>query len=300
MSMKIGKKILAGTLALMNTFTAASAEPVKVEKPTDSFISTKEDKKPNCESTLKELAKGAAITARVTAIAAVGALIGGAIGLARNVNDPELLEVSRRVFEWYLDPKVRKCVEKYKDTKLGKALKYLFDVWDKNRVANAYDFTRSLFYIRDCMKDSRCKFEWCELYNVLNEYDERTGHCTIKCLNPNGDLASSVSNTDNDRLSICIDSTSDFSGYKGDFIQLFSSASNFTYELKAIMLNVRFTNMFSLAYVKQEDGKWHGYPIYYNKLSEKMIVTINDLDIYEQVSCFGKNGRINLVYVKTC
>lgn len=41
MSMKIAKKILAGTLALMSTFTAVSAAPVEIEKPTDSSTAQK-------------------------------------------------------------------------------------------------------------------------------------------------------------------------------------------------------------------------------------------------------------------
>lgn len=45
MNMKIAKKILAGTLALMSTFTAVSAEPVKSEKVTAVSENVKTEEK---------------------------------------------------------------------------------------------------------------------------------------------------------------------------------------------------------------------------------------------------------------
>ena len=116
MSMKIAKKILAGTLALMSAFTAVSAEPVKSETSFSDSTSVS-NKNPEGESTKKKSAKGAAIAAG--GAAAVAAAVGGAIVLFREIfktheveNNGSLLETSRKILELYLIPGVREHVER--------------------------------------------------------------------------------------------------------------------------------------------------------------------------------------------
>ena len=312
MSMKIAKKILAGVLAGMNAFTSASAEPVKVEKPADSSISTKEDKKPNCESTWKKVAKGAAITAGVTATAVAAVAIGGVIALNRYISDSGLLEVLHKVFEWCLDPEVRECVERCKDTKLGKVLKYLFDVLegrvvcDENESFFRQNLKENMVYVCRYVKDFGCKSGCDELDNVLNRYDEKTGHCTIKCLTPYERLESYLSSNDNgiydkDKYSICINSMSGFSEFKSEykekFMRICPPVGNSVYELKAIMLDVKLFDFLVVTYVKQENGEWRKYSFDDNKTLE----TIDDDSIIPAtISWCRKIGKVNLLYVKKC
>ena len=305
MSMKIAKKILAGALAVVSAFTAASAEPVKIEKPTDSSISTKEDKKPNCESTLKELAKGAAITAGVTSIAAVGAVIGGAIDLIRNNKDVVLLEASRKVFEWYLDLDTRLYVVRistYKEhIKLAKVLLYLFYALLNCETIDKQSVEKNLLYVYFHMKIFGYKSGSQELDDVLNEYDKKTGHCTIKCLTPYDTLENYLSSPtfgDKDRYSICIDSIAGFSEFKSEykekFMQIRSSTSNSVYELKAIMLSDEKNCYFTTGYRRLLGETWEKCSFYGDK--EEFNGGFSDLVISKLVSC---GRKVNLVYVKT-
>ncbi len=307
MTMKITKKILAGSLAVVSAFTAASAEPVKVEKPTDSFISTKEDKKPNRESIWKKVAKGAAITAGVTATAVAAVAIGGVTALNRYISDSGLLEVSHKVVEWFLDPEVRECVERYKYTGLGKALKYLFDVLegrvvcDENKLFFLQNLGENMVYVCRYVKDFGCKSGCDELDNVLNRHDEKTGHCTIKCLTPYERLESYLPSNDKDKYSICINSMSGFSEFKSEykekFMQIRSLTSNSVYELKAIIFDVKLFDFLSGTCVKQKNGEWRKYLFGGNKT----LKTIDDDSIIpETISWCRKMGKVNLLYVKKC
>ena len=301
MSMKIAKKILAGTLALMNTFTAVSAEPVKVEKPTDSSISTKEDKKPNRESTKKKLAKGAAIAAG--GVAVVAAAAGGIFALIRNsvvepsansvIESSAILKVSRKVFEWYLDPKVREYVEKYKNIKLGRILANLFDVLDKKELIDAQNIKENLKCVERYIGNSGSEFECSELMRVLNEEDRKVGYRNFKYL--------TISNiwilpvyvmSGQDMHSFCVNNIDLSELDSAILIRMFSSDSKFSYDLKAIFMCDEENCYFTTAYVKYEDDTWHIHS--FDGIKEESF----DEDFITSMLA-NCHRKVNLFYVKS-
>lgn len=88
MNMKITKKILAGTLAVMNTFTAVGAIPANSEKLPAASANMKSEK-PKNQRTKKIIVAGT-VGAAVGAVA--GGLLGGFVDLIRafyNINKEE-------------------------------------------------------------------------------------------------------------------------------------------------------------------------------------------------------------------
>ena len=184
MSMKIVKKILAGALAGMNAFTAASAEPVKVEKPTDSFISTKEDKKPNRESIWKKIAKGTAITAGVTAtvvgvatILTVGKIIGvSELFSEMDKEDEEFCYTLDNIFCCYSVSNIREYIENHcENTELRQSLMYLFRVLDGEEKVNKRYIRERLEYVQkfsSYLLELISKFEKGSSYPTENDFGD--------------------------------------------------------------------------------------------------------------------------------
>ncbi len=299
MSMKITKKILAGTLALMNAFTAVSAEPVKVEKPTDSFISTKEDKKPNRESTKKKLAKGAAIAAG--GVAVVAAATGGAIALIRNIFKTREIEEnlnplpsSSGVLDCYLLLKLRsnseieELFEKYKETDFVKALTYLIGVLDGNESVDKGRVIESLRYVGSCTSVIGYESKY---YKLLYK---GTACYIVNYLAPDKTLIDN-SGFDSSLLGDpgihFILGFGDFSKSDKEKIMKFNFSCS-SYNLEAIGVRGEEDCCFDTAYMKHEDGKWHRHS--FDGIKEE---PFDDDSMMSKLKKFGPEVR--LFYVKS-
>ena len=252
MSMKITKKILAGTLALMNTFTAVSAEPVKVEKPTDSSISTKEDKKPNRESIWKKIAKGTAITAGVTAtvVGAAMMLAGGEIMGSfelfskMGMEDRNFFCILYDVLYGYSvsNSNIRKYIRNdCKNTELRQALMYLFRVLDGEEVSNKECIEKNLKLVYNSYSDCEKLFsmkcgEYCGF--SYTEYDTHyyySGMIYIDLLRSSGEFTKSY----------CLK----------DYKQMYADSN---YELNAIIFYVDHCDPIDKLFscIRDESGNW--------------------------------------------
>ena len=296
MSMKITKKILAGTLALMNTFTAVSAAPVKNETPSSDSTSAKSEK-PNDKSTKKELAKGAAIAAG--GAAAVAAAVGGAIVLIREIlktheveNNGSLLETSRKILELYLIPGVREYVEKYKDTELGKALNYLFVVLDGSALVNKGRVIESLQCVNSYMGIFGRKSGCDELKRFLEKsLFERVNYYNAGCLTPDNILSKYLPLSmfsGRDMYSVCADGIADFSKDKEKIMEIHPSDGKSVYNLQAIFMYDEENCCFTTAYVKHKDGKWYKHSV--DGIKEK---PLDDNSMLKKCS----HRKVNLIYV---
>ena len=294
MNMKITKKILAGTLVLMNTFTAVSAEPVKSETLSSDSTSVN-NKNPEGKSTKKKLAKGVAIAAGG---AAAVAAVGGAIALIRNIfktreieENWDLSDVSRRVLWFYLTPEVRECVERNKDTKLGEALAYLFDVLDgiepvdKLRLIGSFECVNGYTGVfrrkyefgcneLDCvLRESLSKgipyydVEYLALDDISNKYFQLSG------LN------------DSYMYGIYTDGIDDFSECKDNIMNVNPSDGSSSYSLKMIVVCDGNT-----IYVKCKDDRWRVNP--FDGIKEK---PLDDNSMLKKCS----HRKVRLFYVKS-
>ena len=296
MNMEITNKILAGTLALMSAFTSVSAEPVKIEKPTDSPIITQYEK-----STGKKLVKGVIIAvAGVVAVAAgvgTGVLVRDIFETRRMEENGTFLDVSNKIFEWYSDPEVKSYVKKNKDTELGKTLTYLFDVLDGKKSTNRWCILRNLKCVCRYMGISGSKFGCNELRCFLNEsLNNGVGRFSFECLTPNSMLLGYLhllGNEDINKYSVCVGKFANFSKYNKKFMKIEFTSSNLIYDLKAIVMFDKENHCFNTAYLKQEDGKWHRCS--FDGIKEEPID--DDLIIY-MLEKYGEN--VNLIYMKTC
>ena len=300
MSMKITKKILAGTLALMNTFTAVSAAPVKNETPSSDSTSAKSEK-PNDKSTKKELAKGAAIAAG--GAAAVAAAVGGVFALFREIfktqNIKVPLETSRKILECYMvsrDPnsKINELLERYKETKLVKALMDLFIALDVNGLVNKECVIRSLkcvdSYIGIFGHETGC----IELRQFFKEgLDKEIERCTIK--SPvSGNILSSIDNmiVEKNMLSVYVDSNVDFSKLRYEEINTCKTL-HADYNLKAVYICDE-ENFLSTIVCVEIGGKWYMLSLCGNN---------EELSTGDSILFLLKNyrgrGKVNLFYVKS-
>lgn len=296
MNIKLSKKILLGILVLISTFIVVSAaDTAESEKPTDSSISAK-----NEESFGKKPEKDTAITLRGAVAVAV---IVGIVALIRDdsevyiLKDSQvLLKFSKKIFEWYLNPEVRKCIKKYEDTELGEALTYVFGVLDREESTDSKRVEENLAHVWHYMEILEPAFGCEELRRVLNERDKEVVHHNIKRLTPDNILKEHLPLpmlSSSGMYSICVGNIADFSKDKEKIMQINSSEGNPAYNLKAIVLCDKNVECFTTAYVKQKDGKWDIRSIYG---TEK-----EPLDDDSIISILVNRGRIvNLIYMKAC
>ena len=294
--MKISKKILLGTLLLMSVFiTVGAAGMAEIEKPTDYFISAKDE-----ESFGKKLDKDTPITLRgaviVAVIVEIIALFRYSIESYILKDNRVLLKFSKKIFEWYLNPEVRKCIKKYEDTELGKSLTYIFGVLDREESVDSKRIEENLAHVWHYMEilgpASGCE----ELRRVLNERDREVVHHNIERLTPDNILKEHLPLpmiSSSGMYSICVGNIADFSKDKEKIMQINSSEGNPVYNLKAIVLCDKNVGCFTTAYVKQKDGKWDIRSIYGTEREP-----IDDDSI---ISILVNRGRIvNLIYMKAC
>lgn len=263
MNMKITKKILAGTLAVMNIFTTVGAIPANSEKLPAASANMKSEK-PKNQRTKKIIVAGT-VGAAVGAVA--GGLLGGFVDLIRafyNINKEEThvkLSILCRVFEWYADPKIKERV--YKDnTYLGKYLQNLFNALDQVGLGSEKNIEENIDYLYH-YKGGIFGFrtECFELEDVLKKkceetavwFDDSSGDVDVKSCRERLSLGNY--NT----LSIRVIVRRGCSRKLSNFKELnFSNGVKFS--LKAIAL---YDEKFRpVVCVKEEDGKWYTHFIF--------------------------------------
>ncbi len=297
--MKIAKKILAGTLALMSTFTVVSAEPVKNETPSSDSTSAKSEKS-NDRSTKKELAKVAGI------VGGAAAVVGGAIVLFREIfktheveNNRSLSETLRRILECYLvsrDPnsKINELLERYKETELVKALMDLFIALDVNGLVNKECVIRSLKCVDSYMGIFGRKSGCDELIQALNEISKKVKGYGFECLTPeymSSSYFSLMFNGSDMYCSICADSIADFSKNEEAIMKIHSSDGKSVYDLKAILIRNKEDCYHTIVCAKNEAGLWN--MCFLDGSGRKPIG--DDYIVSELLKC---SEKINLFYVK--
>ena len=268
MSMKIAKKILAGTLALMSTFIAVSAAPVEIEKPTGSSTSAKNEESiaastknvndKNSKGKIKsKLFKGVSITAGV--FATLFAIPSTYNFLREEESCIDMVrEFSCYIFSCYLYPDRRKFIEEHKDTKLGKIFIYIFDLLDGKRESKR-PIEGLLELARTYRKICRNRIEHDEIKNFLEKIEEPLGNVLNEDL-PVGNacdlsevfkICSREIKSDLPIISVC-------PGYN---IQNFEGSSSVSsggndYELKVIVESDVTNHFYTAAYVRQEGEAW--------------------------------------------
>ena len=300
MSMKITKKILAGTLALMSTFTAVSAAPVKNETPSSDSTSAKSEKS-NDKSTKKELAKVAGI------VGGAAAVVGGVIVLFREIfktheveNNGSLLETSRKILELFLlskfcpDSKINELLEKYKETDLVKALRCLFGVLDGNGPVDKECVIRSLKCVDGYMGIFGHETECIELRQFLKEgLNEEIERCTIK--SPvSGNILSSIGNmiVEKNMLSVYVDSNVEFSKLMYEEINKCKTPFE-DYNLKAVFMCGE-ENFLSTIVCVEIGGKWYMFSLCGNNVK----LSTGDSILF-LLKNYRERRKVNLFYVKS-
>ncbi len=268
MSMKIGKKILAGALAVMSAFTMVSAEPIhSKEMTTVSANVKKEDSKYR-----KAFIVGAL---GVAAIATVGGLTNEILKIRKNAR----LNVSRQIFLYYLVPEVKRFIDSFEETEQIESAKRLSDVLRDGRAMSRRDFMRELDRAsglpenkaRPCVYETLL-WERAILYLGANILHSERGLDTVII-----DVKS------------CINDLK----YLEDVIKIKAPVGDElykTYDLKSVIMCDEENYCFTTAYVKREDGKWHRHS--FDGLKE----TIDDDALRGKLSTTKQ--KVSLVYKK--
>lgn len=294
--MKIAKKILATNLALMSAFAVSAAEPVEIEKPTDSPIITKNEK-----STGKRIVKGIAIGVAGTLVVAAGVVAGLFVKDISETHKMDengtFLDVSSKIFEWYSDPMIKSYIEKNKDTELGKALIYLFDILDGKESINNRRIIRNFKCVCRYMGISGNKSGCDELRRFLNEsLNNGVVRLSLECLTPDSMLAECSHLPRNENIkkySVHVGKFANFSKYNKKFMRVEVTGSNLVYDLRAIVIPDKKNRSFNAVVLKQEDEKWHMHSFGGDKGE------LNDDDlIIHMLENHCEN--VNLIYMKTC
>ena len=262
--MKITKKILAGTLALMNVFTVLSAEPVKNETPSSDSTSAKSEK-PNDKSTKKKLAKVAAGT--VATLCGAAALTGYIFRLREEKERLKFLYISHLVLAWYVLPGFKNCIKK--GGRLQEYTQYLFNVLsdkeaaDKNHVKQALE--------RLCFLAGSGKvMPHCDDFgrNPEKLYGRNASMACIEwlcdCYYSNVDVYEKFFKKEywpedipNNMISVYVNScVRNRYGLK-NFMKIKSPRNSEVYNLMAIMVCDERNYCFNTIYLKQANGKWN-------------------------------------------
>ncbi len=243
MSMKIGKKILAGALAVMSAFMRVSAEPIRSkEMTTVSANVKKEDSKYR-----KAFIVGAL---GVAAIATVGGLTNEILKIRKNVH----LNVSRQIFLYYLVPEVKKFIDGFKETEQIESAKHLLDVLEKGGTMSRRDFMRELDRASGLPED---KVKPCVYETLLWKNTSLFLGADIRF------SEEWVRSTDTVIIDVksCINDLK----YLEDVMKIETATRTLgtcktykaVYDLTSVIMCDEENYCFTTAYVKHEDGKWH-------------------------------------------
>lgn len=284
MSMKTVKKILAGTLALMSTFTAVSAEPVKSEKVTavSENVKTEETKSKHkiVEKVLNVGILGAATIATV----------GGTVVLAKNILKIReeykeriqnvRLNVSRQIFLYYLIPEAKNFINNLKKTKQKESVKHLLDVLENERTMSRRDFMRKLDRASGLPEISEDK-PW------IIEEGVALNRCTIPKLTLVF-LIANASNYPTDTVIIDVKSCINDLKHLENVMEI--RLDKTVYDLTSVVMCDEEDYCFTTAYVKHKDGKWHRHSF------EGFKETIDDDALRDKLSTTKQ--KVSLVYTK--
>ncbi len=296
--MKITKKILAGTLALMNVFTVLSAEPVEIEKLPDTSTTAK-DKKSKHESIKKKLVKE---VAKATGTAAAFC---GVVALIRNIfktcNEKERIKIidnSLIIFEWYSIAKIRDYIEKFSgESRLKEVLERLFSVLDGNAgLLNEQKIISDLEYAfhliesgNDTLKISIesefgtkvlkkrfcCDSKWCSPLDINEEFSKMESNFACdKC----------------DTISIFVEGGANGFHNIENFMEIMCEKDKkcYRYSLTAVAMCGEKNGFFTTAYLENMDaGRWEAHSF------ENEICT----DSIES-QLFTLKKSVNLIYTK--
>ena len=259
MSMKITKKILAGTLALMNTFTAVSAAPVKNETPSSDSTSAKSEK-PNDKSTKKELAKGAAIAAG--GAAAVAAAVGGVFALFKcflkqseenkcACDYDKILVTLKNAFVWFSvgqhDERVENLLKKSED------FEFLFNAMENKR-GKTIDKQRIIQCLERFSHDDDLKFSLTMLGLNISAYCLECNSSQNIIVNIGSSLLKDDSMCGFSSHDIFVVDVKNYSGLKNFKKVKFSEIND--YSLKAIMIYNKEDLFSTKIYVMNKQNKW--------------------------------------------
>ena len=286
--MKIAKKILAATLAVASTVTILNAtEAIEIEKPPVVSTSAK-SKKPEPESIKRKVVKG------MTIAAGTAAALTGAATLTKDIfeicNEKALLNISYVIFITYFNQRAKKCVEEHKNTELGEAFTYLFDVFDGKKSVNKWRIIKSYYCIGHCIGFlgfvPRCK----ELVNSLKEMYGSITNCSFGTLK-SGNMYRFESALSDCRCitHIYVSKIGKFSRDEYEKVIMRASYADKEYNLRAILMRNKGNCYHTTICVKNKNGLWN---MYFLDGSESK--SIDDYSMMDELKkCVG---GVNLIY----
>ncbi len=285
--MKIGKKILAGALAVASTVTIVNAtEAIEIEKPPVVSTSAK-SKKPEPESIKRKVVKG------MTIAAGTAAALTGTVTLTKDIfeicNRKTLLSISRVIFTVYFDQRAKEYVEEHKNTELGEAFIYLFGVFDGKKSVNKWRIIKSYYCVGHCMGFlgfvPRCK----ELVNSLCEVCGKITDCYLRTLESDNmwKLERALSNCCTTH--IYVPKIGKFSRDEYEKVIMRASHAGKGCNLRAILMCNKGNCYHTTICVKNKNGLWN---MYFLDGSESK--SIDDYSMMDELKkCVG---GVNLIY----
>ena len=280
MSMKVTKKILAGTLALMSSFSAVSAEPVGIEESPNVSTSVNNEEaeakvKAKTEAEAKLVRDAAMVGSTIGAAGVViAAFVGEALGklTAFYTNNKDLRENYSmsfhnnlcHVLQWFIIasniPEFGEVIEKYGKTYQNKeekeeVLNLLFKILNGNKKGNGVNILADNLKYIDDLRDGRNDFG----QRIIRESNEYCKNVKSICgvFSCDGPSKGMVRRT--------IDSSN--RGPFGWLKQIEVSSSNGSpnrYELKAMIVEGNETRL----YMRTSEGGW--CEILFNGTSRKV------------------------------
>ena len=279
MSMKVTKKILAGTLALMSSFSAVSAEPVGIEESPNVSTSVNNEEaeakvKAKTEAEAKLVRDAAMVGSTIGAAGVViAAFVGEALGklTAFYTNNKDLRENYSmsfhnnlcHVLQWFIIasniPEFGEVIEKYGETyqdeeKKEEVLNLLFKILSGGQKSNGVNILADNLKYIDDLRVGRNNFG--QRIRKFNECCKNVKSiCGVfSCDGPSKEMV---------RRTIDSSNWESFDGLKQIEVSSSNGSSN-NYELKAMIVEGNETCL----YMRNGEGKW--YKIFFNGTSQEV------------------------------
>ena len=281
--MKITKKILAGTLALMNVFTVLSAEPIEIEKSPDTSTSKK-----NKEVKLKRKIFGKILTAALFSVigfSGVVKLLSKDDKVSDSKYEEEYFVVNEpldQVFYYCSVPKVREYIERNAQEA---DFIYLFNVLKGIEQVDGRRVETALKYVEDQLRDYMFGVEN-KLLSGVSEIEDMY----VYRKNFSNQIGYNMSGVDDthDTVIFCLGKNS------YPFDKKFSHClkkAELVYDLTSIIVHNENDFPFTSLYINYENGNWYRCSFNSNngeKVSEKEIFS----------KFLNSTQYIDLVYTK--
>ena len=281
--MKITKKILAGTLALMNVFTVLSAEPIEIEKSPDTSTSKK-----NKEVKLKRKIFGKILTAALFSVIGFSGVV-KLLSKDDKVSDSKyeeehfvVNEPLDQVFYYCSVPKVREYIER--NAQEANFI-YLFNVLKGIEQVDGRRVEIALKYVEDQLRDYMFGVEN-KLLSGVSEIEDMY----VYRKNFSNQIGYDMSGVDDthDTVIFCLGKNS------YPFDKKFSHClkkAELVYDLTSIIVHNENDFPFTSLYINYENGNWYRCSFNSNngeKVSEKEIFS----------KFLNSTQYIDLVYTK--